>query len=347
MGNCASSPKIAKDTIFNRSLLKQENSAETKQDFDNSICFFNISSLNSEEIKFDLPADKEKVLLPVVIPKGINILLTVTGAWEFLPEKGLTTFQGYQNIKYQNFNVGQLMCRLSGQSPFPITKNNFCFTSPKEKLSQIFFYGNCDPVTSVPKEKLKIILKGQFISIEKKEINQILGWDKIRREEGKEKNDITEIIELINKARTNPKKFAEEYIDKSDPFYAETYQMLTQYTPVGLLKKNEVLNLAARDHCYDLNKSGSAGHLSSDGRTIKERIKKYSKKDPKYFGENYSFRYKRPYSIVLSMLADNNLRSKPNRNNILNPEFTDIGVEKDHHSIYELVCVIVFGKNIE
>lgn len=78
----------------------------------------------------------------------------------------------------------------------------------------------------------------------------------------------------------------------------EANEYLNRLSPLTPLKWNEELGKAARDHVIDIGAKGLVQHESSDGTSVKERLKKYSKIFTCY-GENLSFHCETAMEVIL------------------------------------------------
>jgi uncharacterized protein YkwD len=150
------------------------------------------------------------------------------------------------------------------------------------------------------------------------------------------------VIELCNIARTEPKRFADEYaapwIDSTGKKTAYTNSLLRtlrSMKPVGALAFNETLKETAATHA---KKSGNTGAVGHNGK--KQRFKQSGFT---YWGENCSYGYDDAMDIVMQLLIDQNIKSLGHRKNILNPKFTHIGVSIHTHRKYNWNCVQNFG----
>lgn len=95
----------------------------------------------------------------------------------------------------------------------------------------------------------------------------------------------SELLELINQAREKPLEMMEAYGIDLDPFLefdTGLYEILT--TPVAPLAPNASLGSASKAHSEDMLANHFFDHISSDGRTLEERVieKGY---DPAVLGE--------------------------------------------------------------
>ncbi|MDR1444788.1 MAG: CAP domain-containing protein [Treponema sp.] len=173
------------------------------------------------------------------------------------------------------------------------------------------------------------------------------------------------VILEMNKARTNPKKYAEMYIQPELRYYngklyqrpnrtrIQTYEgakaledciaALSNMEPVPLLMPELGLSLGARDLAYEQERTGQTGHDGSDGSTPFTRIRRYG---GGYIeaAENLYYGAERAREVVVQLLIDDGTPSKGHRANILNKDFSQAGVSFDSHPNYETVCVITFAR---
>lgn len=128
-----------------------------------------------------------------------------------------------------------------------------------------------------------------------------------------------QIFDLVNKVRTDPKsliKSLEEQINRFDGFLMKqpgkttlrtkegvaavkaAIEFLNQAKPVREIKWHTDLYAAAKQHVQDIGPKGLVQHESSDGTTVKERLKRYGKIVTCY-GENLSFHSDTALDVVL------------------------------------------------
>lgn len=86
------------------------------------------------------------------------------------------------------------------------------------------------------------------------------------------------------------------------------------------LKLSEALCKSAQDHCDDMYEKNYFDHTSPDGKTMSDRIEKYSSAYG-YKGENIAWGYDTPEAVVNGWM-----NSEGHRSNILNENYTDIGI---------------------
>jgi hypothetical protein len=173
-----------------------------------------------------------------------------------------------------------------------------------------------------------------------------------------------EIILEINKVRTNPKQYAEDYIvplakhyNRRLLFYPGDQPLLTKegvnalnecvrdlkrQHPLSIIYPSEGLTLAARDHVNDQSKTGHTGHEGSDRSNMRNRVERYGKWE-KRIAENIAYGGKTAQQIVIYLLIDDGVRDRGHRKNFLNPDFSVVGVATGSHPEYGLMSVMDFA----
>lgn len=173
-----------------------------------------------------------------------------------------------------------------------------------------------------------------------------------------------EIIFEINKLRSNPAKYAKEYIEplktrfnKNYLFYPGDKPLLTKEGKSALvecvneLKKqpalplvspNESLYKAARDHVRDQSRSGRTGHLGQDRSLAKERIERYGRWKVR-IGENIAYGPVTARQVVIYLLIDDGISDRGHRKNLLHPDFKLVGVASGNHPRYNNMHVMDFA----
>lgn len=104
----------------------------------------------------------------------------------------------------------------------------------------------------------------------------------------------------------------------------EAIQYLKTMKPVRQLNWHQDLFLAAKQHVNDTGPKGLVQHESSDGTTVKERLKKFGKIVTCY-GENLSFHTETAMEVVLQSIVDDGVPNRGHRENLFNPEFRVMG----------------------
>ncbi|MGZ4089608.1 MAG: CAP domain-containing protein [Bacteroidia bacterium] len=178
------------------------------------------------------------------------------------------------------------------------------------------------------------------------------GFDRLSESEA-------DVLFEINKARTNPKKYAEMYIKPMLEFfngnlykgYLETKEgaaavedciksMNTTVNLQPLIPDEKVIKLA-RYHTNKQSQTKETGHDTPGGKSFDKRFKKYLKKGF-LVGETVSYGEKDARAIVIQLLIDDGVRGRGHRKNILEPKYTHTGIAAGPHLRYEYMCTIDF-----
>ncbi|MBW6536403.1 MAG: hypothetical protein K0B11_15445 [Mariniphaga sp.] len=173
-----------------------------------------------------------------------------------------------------------------------------------------------------------------------------------------------EIILEINKLRSDPARYAEDFIAPLAKKYVrrllyypgdqplltkegvnalyECVRDLKRQQPLPIIYPSEGLTLAARDHVKDQSKTGRTGHQGSDRSTMRERVERYGTWE-KRIAENIAYGGKTAQQIVIYLLIDDGVRDRGHRKNFLNPDFRMVGVATGSHTEYGLMSVMDFA----
>ena len=175
-----------------------------------------------------------------------------------------------------------------------------------------------------------------------------------------------DVILEMNKVRTNPKKYAELYIQPRLRYYSgKNYSVPGQITivtqegatavngcitalnranSVGILTPESGLSLAAKDHVTDQSRTGQTGHNGSDRSTPETRMKRYGVFSGSWtLGENIAYGDTTGREIVCSLLIDDGVPNRGHRTNIMNRAFTQTGVGFGTHTQYRTSCTIDYA----
>lgn len=177
-----------------------------------------------------------------------------------------------------------------------------------------------------------------------------------------------DVILHLNMARTNPPKYARDFIEPRTRYYngklyrepwepsdfggyvkqegteavRECVSAMEETPPIGLLLPSEGLTLAAEDHAVDQSNTGDTGHTGSDGSIPSTRLNRYG--DWRIImGENVFYGQASGREIVVGLLVDDGVMDRGHRANILNSRFKVVGVSIEKHPVYRYVCVIDFA----
>lgn len=150
-----------------------------------------------------------------------------------------------------------------------------------------------------------------------------------------------EIIMYCNLARLYPKKFSEIEVanywgTKESPNHYQNSENrkslirdLESMKPVAALQPDSLLTEMATCFQQELNKTGNTGH---DRKICKED----------YMAENCSFGKFTAKDVVMQLLIDEGIISLGHRKNILNIEYTKLGVAFGEHKVYRKCAVMDF-----
>ena len=154
-----------------------------------------------------------------------------------------------------------------------------------------------------------------------------------------------DIILEINMARSNPKQYAEMYINPNQGAFArECYAELRQSKTLPVLQPKRGLSQAAKDHAADTGPKGIIGHTGSDGSSLGDRINRYGTWRSGA-GENISYGYNTAREIVLQLLIDDGVEDRGHRKNIMNANTRFVGVAAGTHTKYRFMCVQDFAND--
>lgn len=173
-----------------------------------------------------------------------------------------------------------------------------------------------------------------------------------------------EIFLEINKLRSDPQRYAEQYIaplakkyNRLLLYYPNDKPLLTkegvralyecvhelkQQKPLPVIFPNHGLTLAARDHVKDQSKTGRTGHQGSDRSSMRNRIERYGQWQIR-IAENIAYGGKTAQQIVIYLLIDDGVRDRGHRKNFLNPDFRMAGIATGSHPNYGVMSVMDFA----
>jgi len=172
-----------------------------------------------------------------------------------------------------------------------------------------------------------------------------------------------EVIHELNKVRSNPKRYSEEYIEElvtafngnlyiypgQDPVKTkegikplmECIQVLRNTAPLPILSPAEGLAKASRILVND-QQFGGIGHITRNGSTPQKRIEKYGEWDINS-GEDITYGSFEARQIVIALLIDDGVPDRAHRKNILNKQYKYAGVAYGKHPTYQSMCVIDYA----
>lgn len=173
-----------------------------------------------------------------------------------------------------------------------------------------------------------------------------------------------QVILELNKVRSNPKRYAEEYLEDLQSDFngklftypgqetvrtqegisplIECIKVLKSTAPVSILKPAEGLSRAAEELVKDQQKHGGIGHIARNGSTPQKRIERYGEWDI-CSAEDITYGSYEARQIVIFLLIDDGVPDRGHRENILNPCFRFAGIANGKHPDYQTMCVIDYA----
>jgi uncharacterized protein YkwD len=197
------------------------------------------------------------------------------------------------------------------------------------------------------------------------------GWDLSTLDTARDVSYLSDVekdvILELNKARTNPKKYAELYIRPRLSWFldspgethlyiipGETIYRATREGRKSIqeciadmsrrramrpLAVSEGLSRAARDHVEDTGPKGISAHRGSDGSDPSGRAKRYGLYS---CGENISFGKSTAQDILIQLLVDDGVPGRGHRQNCFDTRYTIVGTAVGDHAKSGTMCVIDF-----
>lgn len=177
-----------------------------------------------------------------------------------------------------------------------------------------------------------------------------------------------EVIHEINRFRSNPAKYANDYIAPLAKYYKnklldypgddkniktregvkalhECVRELQKATPLPIMYPSKALTKAAGNHQKDQSETGKTGHTGSDQSSLRERIERYGEWQVR-IAENIAYGNSSARQVVIFLLIDDGVKSRGHRKNLLHPAYKTVGVSFGKHPVYETMCVMDFAGGV-
>lgn len=172
------------------------------------------------------------------------------------------------------------------------------------------------------------------------------------------------IVFYMNLARTDGTKFFNTYfqdfveaynvdmqqysnyndlkVNRKDKYYRGLEKDLKDIKGLTLFSPDETLTWVSQQHAKDMKKHNLAGHNSSDGRSVSDRIWKYYPR--RAVSENLAFGFSKGLANVCMLLLDKNVPDLGHRKTILGTSYnlSLVGVNISTHPGYKYCAVIDF-----
>lgn len=149
-------------------------------------------------------------------------------------------------------------------------------------------------------------------------------------------------VDAHNQRMKRYSNYAQLKVNRYDAYYRGLEQDLRKAKNLGILYPDETLTYISDQHGKDMNKHNIVGHVSSDGRTMVDRIEKYYKN--RGMAENLAFGFSGGLDNVCMLLLDTGIPDVGHRKNILNTSLglNLVGVSIQAHPHYKYSATIDF-----
>lgn len=306
-------------------------------------CSSNITEMLvlKDTLRVEIKASNVHKMIPIWINKGKRISFKLAGEWGFAEHNDLFDSLGCPEFeeKPYDLNFGSLVGYIPGDKPFTIVDGQ---THTSHQDGPLYVFQNNGLYSVTPKGALELEVVGgtpmNVYDIEKK-----LGWDLNYLDTSipEMKEDEVNLLILFNKARTNPKQFANQYLNNISNYdnalrssnksiELELREVLNNLEPLPVLYCSKQAYEVSRIHAIDLGKNKMAGHFSSDGFDLEERLKNGGI-HTKVFAENCIFGYNDPLEIANRLLIDEDNENRSQRKIILSMDFNMVGIAIEPH----------------
>ncbi len=122
----------------------------------------------------------------------------------------------------------------------------------------------------------------------------------------------------------------------------EAIAFLESARPMGPLRFNDGLALAARRHAEDIGPKGGIEHTGSDGSSLSVRLNRLGRWQG-LIAENISAGEDDARQVVIQLLIDDGVASRGHRKNLFNPDLHQAGAGTAPHREYRTVTVIDYA----
>ncbi|MBI1754196.1 MAG: CAP domain-containing protein [Acidobacteria bacterium] len=122
----------------------------------------------------------------------------------------------------------------------------------------------------------------------------------------------------------------------------EAIAFLETQRPMGPLRFNEGLALAARRHARDIGPRGGLEHVGADGARLSDRLNRLGIWHG-LIAENIGTLEEDPRQVVIQLLMDDGVPGRGHRRNLFNADFHQAGAGSAQHRDYRVVTVIDYA----
>lgn len=154
------------------------------------------------------------------------------------------------------------------------------------------------------------------------------------------------VLAELNYARTKPSEYASQVLQPRVAassgeylsYLTECISEMQEMSALSPLQGHDGLTKAAAYWVKKQGPTGNTGHDSNLWPRVKQTVS-YKKA-----GENIAYGNNGAREIIVQLLVDNGVETRGHRKNILNSEFTHVGISIGTHSYYKYMCVQDFAK---
>lgn len=288
-------------------------------------------TIQTGNLKIKFIATNIHKLMPIWIEKGRDIKFSIKGEWGFEEYDELFDYLGCSTFdeKPNGLNFGSLAGYIPGESYFAVT-DKLEYTSNSD--GPLYLLQNNGLYSVTPKGELEVEIEGG-IQMSFEEIERCLGWEinELDTSVQEMREDEIALLILINKVRSNPQLFCKQYlVSRERQVEIELEETLRNLQPLPCLSCSSKLYRVSKNHSIDLSENQIAGHLSSDGLNVEQRLQRQGILT-KIFAENCIFGYNDPIEILMRLLLDEDNDSRCQRNIILSQDFKFVGISIEKH----------------
>ncbi|OJJ21077.1 hypothetical protein BKI52_10930 [marine bacterium AO1-C] len=275
---------------------------------------------------------KKMAITNIYFKKGENLFISVSGTWTFKKPMARVNYHGHNALGTINQygNLGALLGQIGEGDPFIIQTGGSLIAKNDGRL-KLFANITDQYMNDRSAGVLNVIVRGGK-KMSSEALEKLAGWDlaKLNTANGVSgmRKVEKEMVVLLNKARTNPTKFAKEYltdIKMRDPIARELYLAMLETKPMEPIKPEEVLLIPSRKMAQAF---GTKGKDKLNGK-------------PKY-ATMLAFNRSTSLDVLLDMLLDKEMSNRLRRKQILNPEFKSFGVGFHPHTKYRYIWVMMY-----
>jgi uncharacterized protein YkwD len=151
-----------------------------------------------------------------------------------------------------------------------------------------------------------------------------------------------DFVEAYNVDMQQYSNYNELKVNRKDKYYRGLEKDLKGIKGLTLFSPDETLTWISQQHAKDMKKHNLAGHNSSDGRSVSDRVWKYYPKSS--VSENLAFGFSKGLANVCMLLLDKNVPDLGHRKTILGTSYnlSLVGVNISTHPGYKYCAVIDF-----